>query len=113
MSTLRSLACPKGMETSRLLCEGIFVTNSEQVEFLSQESQANKSLIVSAIISDIKQKSAGQDEPPKGNRREIRRYQTPFIFTRTADCLAAALDRWRRLYADFKSSFLNQMIELG
>ena len=71
METRISFAVANAISLSRLSVGGTFETKSEKTSFSFQSLLANRSLIVSVIMSETRQKSAGHEAPPKGSWRQI------------------------------------------
>ena len=111
--TANSSARVKGISLFNSSSGGIKLLRLDYTSVLLQLSHVNRSFVTSQITSDIKQKSGGQDDPPKGSRREMRTYHSPSIFTLTADQIADFAWRCILRYADLRSSFLINIFRPG
>lgn len=75
------LAKANGIESLIYFSSGTLWMNLECDTYSFQSGQAKRSLIVSVMISDMRQKSSGQEDPPIGNCSETMIYLTLFILT--------------------------------
>ena len=67
-----SFAEPKGIRSSISLSDGTKLLNSENIFVLSQSSHSRGSFIVSQILSDIRQKSGGQEVHRRGGAVKLK-----------------------------------------